>query len=83
MHEMGNQQPQVKVPLAPGEANRNGTFGRIRPQNLVEDGLEEENAEGVKRAHQGQQQHSRQPLEPVGKPIAQKAQKSIHAGLTA
>ena len=70
MHEMGKQQPQVEVPLTPGETQQDGAFRRIRPENLVEDGLKEENAEGVKRAHQGQQQHSRQPLEPVGKPIA-------------
>jgi hypothetical protein len=83
MQEMGNQYPKVKIPLAFWETDQDGAFRGVGAQNLVEDGLEEENAKGVKRAHSGQQQDSRQPLEPVGHPVAQKARQSIHAGETA
>jgi hypothetical protein len=40
MDERGNQEPQVKMPPGIGKAKDDGAFGRIRPQNLVEDGLE-------------------------------------------
>ena len=80
MQEMGNEMPQVKMPLALGKAQEDGAFGRIGPQNLVEDGLQQEDAEGVEHAHRGQQQHAGQPLKRVGQPVAQKAEKPLHAG---
>ena len=49
--------------MALGETQKDGAFGRVGPQNLVEDGLEEQNAKGIEHAHQGQQQHAGQPLE--------------------
>ena len=36
------------MPWAVGEAEENGAFGCVRSEDLVENGLEEENAESVK-----------------------------------
>ena len=77
---MGNHLPEVEVPGTVGETEKNGTFGRVRPQNLVKDGLQEQNPKCLKHADDGQQQHSGQPLEPVGQPITQQAQEILHAG---
>ena len=44
----GTRLPQVEMPRAVGKAKKDGAFGCIGPQNLVEDGLEEQDAEGVK-----------------------------------
>ncbi len=68
------------MPLAFGEAQQNRPFRRIGPENLVEDGLQQKDAESVEHADRGQQQHSGQPLERIGQPVAQKSEKTLHAG---
>jgi hypothetical protein len=50
---MWNQKPEIEMPRTPGKAKQDGTFGSVRPQNLVEDGLEEQYAEGIKSADHG------------------------------
>jgi len=75
--------PQVEIPIAFGNAKQDRTFRCIGPEDLVEDGLEEQNAEGIERANHGQQQHAGQPLQCVWQPEAQKAEEVLHAGLTA
>ena len=80
VQEMGNEIPQVEMPLAVGEAEKDGAFGRVGPENLVEDGLEEQDAEGVKHTNRSQQQHAGQPLHRVGQPVAQEPEKTLHAG---
>src|ERR1035437_8686283 len=51
VHKMGNEEPEIEMPLAPRKSKQNGALWSVRPQNLVENGLEKENAEGVKCAH--------------------------------
>jgi hypothetical protein len=57
VQKWGTEDPQVEVPWRFWEAEKDGPFGRIGPQNLVEDGLKEKGAKGIKHAHHGQQQH--------------------------
>ena len=55
-------------------------FGSVGPQNLVEDGLQQQNAKGVQHAHQRRQHDARQPFQRVGQPITQQAQKASSCG---
>jgi hypothetical protein len=68
------------VPLTVGETESDGSFGRIGPENLIEDGLQEEDAKGVKYADHGQEQNSRKPLEPEWKAVANETHEILHAG---
>src|SRR5580698_1476328 len=79
VHEMVNNDSQIEMPSAIGKPESDGTLGRVRSQNLVEYGLEEQGAKGVKHADQRQQQHARDPLQRVREPITQKAQQILHA----
>ena len=69
------QASEVEVPPAVVETEQNGAFGRIGPENLVENGLQQQDAEGVKHAHHGQQQDARKPLEPERQAVAHKRRK--------
>jgi len=80
MDEVRNQQPQVKMPGFLGKAKDDGAFGRIRPENLIEDGLEQQNTKGIQHADHRQKQHARQPFQHVGKPVAHQAQRFFHTG---
>ncbi len=51
-----------------------GPSGRVGAEDLIEDGLKEEGAKGVKDAHHGQEKDSGEPLEPERRAVAQEAQ---------
>ena len=80
VHEMGNEGAEIESANASGKAEEDGAFGRVGPKDLVEDGLEQERAEGIEHADASEQDDTRKPFEPVGKPEAQKAEESPHAG---
>jgi hypothetical protein len=80
---MGNHLPEIELPGTLGETEKNRAFRRIGPEDLVKDGLQEQNAKSLKSADECQQHDSRKPLEPEGQSIPQKAQKILHAGLPA
>jgi hypothetical protein len=54
------------VPTTIGETEKDGAFGCIRPEDLVENRLQKENAKGVKYADCGQEKNAGQPLQRVG-----------------
>jgi hypothetical protein len=65
--------------LAPGKTEKDGAFGRIGSEYLVENGLQQEDAKGVEYADRRQQQYAGQPLERIGQTIAQETQSPLHA----
>ncbi len=83
VHEVGNQNAQVEVPLRFGQAESDGAVGSLGVEDIIEDGLEQEGAKVVEQADHGQQQHAGQDVQHVGKSVAQEAQEILHAGLTA
>lgn len=81
--EMRNEGTEIEVPLAVRQAEGDGAFRGVRAEDLIEDGLEEEGAEGVEDADRGQQQDAGKPLQAVGKAVAEEAEEVSHAGWTA
>jgi hypothetical protein len=65
VQEVGNELPEIEVPTAIGETEKDRTFGCVGPEDLVENRLQEENAKGVKYADRGQKKNAGLPLQGV------------------
>ena len=52
---MGGDETQIEVPGGVGEAESNWTIGRAGLQYIIEDWLEEQDAEIIEQAHSRQQ----------------------------
>ena len=79
MQEMGDDASQVEVPPAIGKAEKDGAFGRVGPENLIEYRLQKEDTKSVEYSDEGRQHDSGQPLQRIWQPVAQQAQESTHA----
>jgi hypothetical protein len=53
VQDVGNELPEIEVPTAVGQTEKDGAFGCIGSENLIEYRLQEENAKGVKYADCG------------------------------
>ncbi len=83
MDDVGSERPEVEVPLAVGEPQKNRSLGRIGPQNLVEDGLEQQHPERIEHPSKRQQNYAGKPFKRKGKSVADEAKKVLHEGLPA
>jgi hypothetical protein len=66
VQDVGNELPEIEVPTAIGETEKDWTFGCVGPEDLVENRLQKKDAEGVKDADCGQKKNAGQPLQGVG-----------------
>jgi len=83
VNEVRDERPEIEVPSGVAQAEEDGAFRGVGAEDLVEDGLEKEGAEGVKYAYACEKRNPRKPVEPIGKPEAQEAERSHHAAGTA
>ena len=79
MNEVGNEHPEIEVPIAVGKAEKNRAFRRIGSQNLIVNRLQKQNPKCIKYPDCGQQKHARQPFQCERQPVTYQTQKILHA----
>ncbi len=73
-------QGELDVGMGNGEEDDFLVAGR-GVQDAIEDGLDEQQSEGVQQTNGGHEQHGEHGLQTVGSNVAKKPQQSLHCGL--